>query len=276
MIQCHWELLIKAPSLNRLNHWSQAIRVTSASAVLSLGLDMMKRDISETTRCRHYYVVLCFMYGTLHPGVRAGMPAVLGHGRVCDDVIKLYTSTSAYSSYFNPECIDTKWLVLEWYVVIWQCVMEGFGIGNNSTEGIFLRLIEKGKKERNKPNGGEEQVKKKGIHKGEWTRGVRQMSVRVSEWWGVWWDLICCLLSTVHTLCSECEWDAGAAKLNSAPPSVSLAACIPRFPAVNHKHDNTVSIGGSCDITARLQKLWWWVFPPYYYYFLFYTWKVTY
>lgn len=65
--------------------------VTSVSAVLSLGLDVMKRDISETTRCRHYYVLLCIMYGTLHPGVRTGMPAVQGHGRLyyvceCADV----------------------------------------------------------------------------------------------------------------------------------------------------------------------------------------------
>ena len=63
------------------------MRVTSVSAVLSLGLDVMKRDISETTRCRHYYVLLCIMYGTLHPRVRAGMPAAQGHERlysVCD------------------------------------------------------------------------------------------------------------------------------------------------------------------------------------------------
>lgn len=42
-------------------------------------------------------------------------------------------------------------------------------------------------------------------YKDECERNGRQMSLRVSEWWGVWWDLICCLLSTVHTLCSECE-----------------------------------------------------------------------
>lgn len=48
-----------------------------------LGLDVMKRDISVTTRCRHYYVLLCIMYGTLHPGVRTGMLAVVqGHGRL--------------------------------------------------------------------------------------------------------------------------------------------------------------------------------------------------
>lgn len=52
------------------------------------------------------------------------------------------------------------------------------------------------------------------------------MSVRVSEWWGVWWDLICCLLSTVHTLCSECEWDAGAENqtLHLLLPRVCCAA----------------------------------------------------
>lgn len=52
------------------------MRVTSVSAVLSLGLDVMKRDISETTRRRHYYILLCIMYATLRPGVRAGRAAV--------------------------------------------------------------------------------------------------------------------------------------------------------------------------------------------------------
>lgn len=62
--------------------------------------------------------------------------------------------------------------------------------------------------------------------------------VHVAEWWGVWWNLICCLLSALHPLCSECEWsrgvdgvvgrggDACAGKLNSAPPSaVSSLLC---------------------------------------------------
>lgn len=48
--------------------------------------------------------------------------------------------------------------------------------------------------------------------KDEWGRRRRQTNLRVSEWWGVWWDLICCLLSIVHTLCTECKWGMLAQK----------------------------------------------------------------
>lgn len=51
------------------------------SAVLSFGLDMMKRNICETLRCRRDYVLLCIMYSILYPGVRTGMPAVQKQGR---------------------------------------------------------------------------------------------------------------------------------------------------------------------------------------------------